>query len=60
MVLDNWNYEARRLTPAQTGRSLLRFGVGVEFSAVPQSSGDGCGPVDLRYLPGKKGGIDWQ
>jgi hypothetical protein len=32
----------------------------VEFSAVPQSSGDGYGPVDLRYLPGKEGGIDQQ
>jgi len=56
MVLDNWNYEARRLTPAQTGRSLLRFGVGVEFSTVPQSSGEGYGPVNLRYLPDKEGG----
>ena len=46
--------------PAQTGRSLLRFGVGVEFSAVPQRSGEGYGPVDLRYLPGKEGGIDRQ
>jgi hypothetical protein len=47
--------DARHWRRSRDRCSILTVGVEVCNSA---ARGDGYGPVDLRYLPGKGGGID--